>query len=118
MTKVIALTYSTIHSHLARITATIFVACLLLIFAYAFNIFSIVSRTVSLQKMESKISAINSSVNNLDSEYLRLSGQITPDNLISYGMSQGKVSEYISRLGTDIGFTGNFNHVALGSHGL
>lgn len=113
MTKAIANTYDLIGENLKRINHVFLGACLFLIILYAFNIFSVISRTVALQKVEAQISTLGSSVNNFDSEYLHLSGRITPDNLTAYGMSQGKVSEYITRLsGSNLGVAENFNHVA------
>jgi hypothetical protein len=114
MTKAIAQTYNTLHDNVKLINYVLLLACLLLVSLYVMNIFRVVSRTVSLQKVESKISLLSSSVNNLDSEYLALSGKITPDNLSDFGMTKGKVSEYITRsAGSKLGFVNDFNHVAL-----
>lgn len=120
MTKAIAQTYNAVHENLRRISIAFFVACLFLVFIYAINIFSVVSRTVSLQKVQTQIATIGSSVDSLDSEYLALSGKITPDNLNDYGMSQGKVSEYITKTTgkIDLGVASNINHVALTGHEL
>jgi hypothetical protein len=114
MTKAIAQTYSVLHENVKLINYVFVVACLLLVSLYVMNIFSVVSKTVSLQKVESKISLLSSSVNNLDSEYLALSGKITPDNLSEFGMTKGQVSEYITRsVGVKLGIASDFNHVAL-----
>jgi hypothetical protein len=117
MTKAIAKTYDTINENMMKMTYVMLAACLLLVLIYVVNIFSVISKTVALQRVESQITAISSSVDNLDSQYLNLSGRITPDNLSAYGMTQGKVSAYIARSnGVELGFATNLNHVALGTH--
>lgn len=114
MTKAIAQTYDSINNNIRLINSVLIVGCFLLICLYVANVFSVISKTVTLQKTDSKISLLSGDVNNLDSEYLSLSGKITPDNLLEYGMTKGQVSEYISKsVNIKIGISNGYNHVAL-----
>lgn len=117
MTKAIAQTYDVINENMMKVSYVAIAACLLLVLIYVINIFSIISKTVALQRVESEIIALSSNVDNLDSQYLNLSGRITPDNLSAYGMTQGKVSAYIARSNdAKLGVATNNSHVALGTH--
>lgn len=107
MTKAIS---QVINENIIIINFAFIFASFLLILFYVVNVFSVVSKTVTLQKIENKISLLNSNVNNLDSEYLALSGKITPDNLSEFGMKKGQVSQYITR---SVAVLGSTNHVAL-----
>lgn len=111
MTKVIA---GMMNENLKIINISLFFGCLLLIGLYAISVFSVVSKTVVLQKIESKISVLSGDINDLDSEYLSISGNISQDDLSNFGMTKGRVSEYISRSnGVAVGITSDSNHVAL-----
>jgi len=114
MTKAIAKTYDSIHDNIKLINCVFVVGCLLLVLLYVFSIFSVISKTVALQKIESQISILSDDVNSLDSVYLSLAGKITPDNLSDFGMTKGQVSEYITRsVSYRLSLLNNFNHVAL-----
>lgn len=97
MTKAIAQTYNILNENLKIVNYVFLTGCFLIILLYVISIFSVVSKTVALQKIEAKISLLSSNVNNLDSEYLAFSLKISPDSLSDYGMSKGQVSEYITR---------------------
>jgi hypothetical protein len=113
MTKVIAQTYNAFNDNIRAISYIFLLGSLALMFVYAISIFSVISSTVALQKVEAKITTLSSDVNQLDSQYLVLSGSINPDDLSQYGMSKGKVSQYISRSNSaKLGMTDQFNHMA------
>ncbi len=78
---------------------------------YAFNVYRVIANTVSLQKIQAQSVAIESTVQGLDSSYLKLSSQITPDTLSQHGFATGKVSAYIPRNAT-------LGSVAIGGHEL
>ena len=119
MTKAIVQTYDVISDNVMRISFTLFVACFFFAILYVVNVFSVISKTVALQSVEAKISALGSDVDSLDAQYLALSGKITPDNLNAHGMSQGNVSEYIAKAdASHLGIAKNFNHVAISAHGF
>jgi cell division protein FtsL len=113
MTKAIAQTYNVVNSNIKTISYLFLLGSLALIFMYAISIFSLISSTVALQKVEAKITSLNTDINQLDSRYLVLSGTINPDDLSQYGMSKGKVSQYISRSDlAKLGILDQSNHVA------
>jgi len=117
MTKAIAQTYNVVNENILKITYACLAACLFFVILYVANVFSVISKTVSLQSVQLQIATLNSNVNGLDSQYLSLSGVITPDNLSAYGMTQGKVTEYIPRSSaSDIGYVSDLNHVAMSGH--
>ncbi len=111
MTKAIAQTYSIIHEHRLRLTYSLLAGCLFMVILYAANVYAIISRTVALQKISNQTTALENSVNGLDASYLTLSSKITPDSLAAYSMSQGHVSEYISR-------STSLSRIAMGGHEL
>lgn len=114
MTKAISQTYSRLNDNVKIISYTFLIGCLILVFIYSLNLFKVISNTVALQKTESKMSELSSSVDELDTQYLSLSGNINPDNLDAYGMTKGTVSVYISKSAVlKIGSADQFNHVAL-----
>lgn len=114
MTKAIAQTYNVINDYSKMISYFFLIGSLIMMFVYAFSIFSVISRTVALQKIEAQINVLNSDINQLDSHYLVLSGAINPDDLSQYGMSKGKVSQYISRsASTKLSLTDKSNQIAL-----
>jgi len=113
MTKAIAQTYNIFNENIRIISYSFIFGSLVLICIYALSIFSIISSTVALQKVEAKITVLNSSVNQLDSQYLVLSGTINPDDFSQYGMTKGTVSQYISRSASfKFGMFDQFNQVA------
>lgn len=114
MTKVAVQTYNKLNENIKIISFTLLIGCLILVFVYSLNLFRVISNTVALQKIDVKMTELSSSVDQLDSEYLRLSGNINPDNLDAYGMTKGTVSLYISKSAVlKIGLSDQFNHVAL-----
>ena len=104
-------TYAFAEGHRNQILRAIFTACLFLVVVYIFNVYSVISRTVALQKMQVEIAAAGKSVQALDTQYLELSSRLTPDGLGAYGFREGRVSTYISR-------TPFLGKVALGGHEL
>lgn len=114
MTKAITQTYSKLNDNLRIISYTFLIGCLILVVIYSLNLFKVISNTVAVQQTDAKMTALSSSVDQLDSEYLSLTGNINPDNLGDYGMTKGKVSMYISKVPVlQIGYNDQFNHVAL-----
>ncbi len=114
MTKTIEKTYNILNDNVRIINYMVLICCFALAFVYAINIFSLISKTVALQKVEASIANLASGINELDSRYLSLSGDITPDNLVAYGMIRSQVSEYIPRKSeSKLSLGEEFNHVAL-----
>lgn len=114
MTKAIAETYNVLNENIKLINISLLFGCLFLLCFYAVSVFSVVSKTVVLQKIESKISMLSGDINNLDSEYLSLSSNISLDDLSNHNMIKGKVTEYIPRSnGVASGITADSNIVAL-----
>ena len=96
MAKAIAQTYSVAHDYRAHITATILGLCAFMAILYATNIYKTVFATIALGNTEKQVASLSSTVGALDAQYLGLSVSASPTNLKSYGLSQGKVSAYIS----------------------
>ena len=97
MTKAIVDTIKVTHSYRTQMTYVLIAGCFLMIAVYVFNVFRVISSTVALQNVQNQTAALESNVENLDTKYLELSSQITPDTLVTHGFSAGKVSNYISR---------------------
>ena len=64
---------------------------------YALNMYSIISETVAMQKIEVQTMALEGSMDKLDAQYMAISNKITPDIAKEYGLEQGNVSTYIPR---------------------
>ena len=111
MTKAIAQTYGTAREYRLQIMYAVLAVCALLVIAYAVNVYSVISHTVALQKVQAETSALTSDTEKLDSQYLGLSRTVTPDNLRKYGLQEGQVSAYISR-------TASLGSVAVRGHEL
>lgn len=97
MTKTIAKTYDIANENRARITMVIFVMCAFLAVFYAFKVYSVVRQTLAIEQDSKEASSLSSSVSGLDSTYLGLIEQATPDALSSYGLKAGNVAAYIDR---------------------
>ncbi len=97
MTKVIAQTYSLTKDYRTQAIYALMAASIVMIGLYAMNIYSVVSRTVALEKIEKQTATLSNSVESLDSQYLTLSGKITPDTIHAYGFQPGAVAEFINR---------------------
>ncbi|MEI6396806.1 MAG: hypothetical protein WCO48_01915 [Candidatus Taylorbacteria bacterium] len=96
MAKAIAQTYNIANDYRAHITATIFGLCAFLAILYGVNIYKTVFATIALENTEKQVASLSSTVGSLDTQYLSISRAATPSNLKTYGLSQGKVSAYIS----------------------
>ncbi|MBU6231091.1 MAG: hypothetical protein KGI45_03880 [Patescibacteria group bacterium] len=92
--------YDLANEHRRQIVCSLLIASSCLAAIYVLNIYSVVSKTVALQRTEKQIASLSQGVEDLDSQYLALSSKITPDSLKEYGLSQVQVSEYISRSST------------------
>jgi len=72
-------------------------ACLLSVFIYGMNLYSVIQQTVSLQKIEKDIVALKSSVQDLDTKYISLSSSITSEMAKNFGLHEAPVTAYINR---------------------
>ncbi len=111
MTRAIAQTYSVANDYRAHITASILGLCAFMALLYGVNIFRTISATMAVQRAESQIATLSSVVGNLDSQYMTISRSATPESLKARGLSQGKVSAFISSPAT-------LGSVALSGHEL
>ncbi len=103
MTQAIVQTYTTANENRAKITGVVIALCISMAMYYGFNVYKVISKTVTMQSDQSTLSQLSSSVGTLNAQYLQLSSSITPDKFKSYGLSQGKVSQYISRGNSSMG---------------
>jgi cell division protein FtsB len=111
MTKAIAQTYNTANQYTALVTRAFLVVCAFLIALYGFNIYKVVRNTVAMEQIQKQTVEMSAKIDALNSQYLTLSSQITPDNLKEYGLSETKVSVYVSR-------SASLGSVALRDHEL
>ena len=111
MTQTLVNTYNIANDHRIKLTYTLFVGCFFMIAVYVFNVYKVISSTVVIQKIDSQSVAMESNVQNIDSKYIELSSQITPDVLAGHGFTPGKVSAYIPR-------NASLGSVAIGGHEL
>jgi hypothetical protein len=97
MTKVITRTYSLTKEYQSLLIGTLFIGCIVSAVLYAFNIYSIVTKTVAVGKIEAQTASVEKTVQVLDTQYILLSNKITPEMAKSYGLHEGVVSAYIPR---------------------
>ncbi|MDE2037927.1 MAG: hypothetical protein KGI69_01725 [Patescibacteria group bacterium] len=95
MTKTIARTYDTAFENRSRITAILLSACLFMALFYAYDVYSVVSKTVALEKVSRQTTAVSGAISALDGSYIALLGSVTPDALGAYGLEAGQVAAYI-----------------------
>src|SRR6185436_12468608 len=96
MSKIIATTYDT-KNHRAYITYALLAVSVCMMMIYIFDIYKVIATSVSVSKAEAQVSLLESSVQELDSEYIKLSNRITPELVHKHGMSEGTITSYISR---------------------
>jgi len=111
MTHTLAQTYSSLKSYREFVVISLMALCLTMIAIYAFNVVTLISRTVAMQKVQSQVAALTLTTNDLDGKYLEAMSSITPDLVPTYGFSEGQVSEYISN-------SAALGRVAFGGHEL
>jgi hypothetical protein len=70
---------------------------ILLGLCYGYFIQATVRNAVSLDQTEAKVSAMNSTLGELESKYLSLSGRITPELAHKMGFKETEVSKFITR---------------------
>ena len=97
MNKIIARTYNHTNEFRAHITYALFGMCAVLMIAYVFNMYTVISHSVALQQAETNIAKVSETIVKLDTQYIGLSNRITPELVRARGMSEGKVASYISR---------------------
>ena len=111
MTKVLIYSYSALKENLVKITGVFLIGCLFFILIYVVNVYRVITQTVALQKIQNQTAELSTDLERLDSQYLTLSADLTPDNLAAYDMKVGHVSQYISR-------SASLGRVAVGGHEL
>lgn len=111
MTKAIAQTYTTVHEYRRQITLALLAVSAVLIMIYAVNLYRVISNTLALQNIKTEITALEGSLDRLDSQYIALSHAVTPDAVTAHGFNQGEVSAFISR-------TASLGQIALAGHEL
>ncbi len=97
MSKTISLSYSLAKEYRQYLSALLMAASMVMILIYTFNIYTIISHTVAMKRVQQQTVQIGTSVQELDGKYLEIAGNITPDILEAHGFAQAEVSEYISR---------------------
>jgi len=97
MKRVLVNTAENVHAYRMNITIAILCASVICAAFYAMNLYSLVSRTVAIRQIERQVTAISSVISDLDSTYLTLTSNITPDTLAAHGFTAGKVAAYIKR---------------------
>lgn len=97
MKRVLVNTAENVHAYRMNITIAILCASVICAAFYAMNLYSLVSRTVAIRQVERQVTAVSSVISDLDSKYLTLTSNITPDTLVGRGFAVGKVSAYIKR---------------------
>ena len=111
MTKAIINTYNVANEYRRHFTYALIAGCILMIAIYLFNVYKVIASTVAFQNTQNQAVALETKVEGLDSQYLDLSSQITPDTLALHGFKPGKVSAYIPR-------NASLGSVAIGGHEL
>ncbi|HEX7724613.1 MAG TPA: hypothetical protein VF438_02670 [Candidatus Paceibacterota bacterium] len=97
MKRVLVNTAENVHAYRMNITLAILFASAICAAFYAMNLYSLVSRTVAIRQVERQLTSVSSAISDLDSQYLILTSNITPDTLASHGFTAGKIAAYIKR---------------------
>ena len=108
MTKILTHAYSNVR---LRIMYSMLVCIAIAVALYGINIYRVISYTVAIQDADTLSAKVGNSVQELDAHYLEILGTITPDSFRDYGLSQGKVTNFISRSSSP-------SRVALSGHEL
>jgi hypothetical protein len=111
MTKALAQTYTTVHTYRVFIMRILCVGCAFATLWYGINVYEADSRTIVAERIGSEANALNNTVNDLGTQYMKLENTVSPSALASYGMTVSPVSAYIPA-GASLG------SVALSGHEL
>jgi len=109
MTKALAQTYTTVHTYRVLIMRVLCVGCALATLWYGINVYQAVSRTIAAEQIGGEADALNNSVNDLGTQYMKLENSASPSALSTYGMTVSPVSAYIPA-------SASLGSVALSSH--
>ncbi|MDE2040857.1 MAG: hypothetical protein KGI59_00500 [Patescibacteria group bacterium] len=96
MTRALERTYDLAQEYRMQMACLMLGACALIIFIYAWNVYSVISHTVAIEKMQKNIAALSAQVDAVDQAFLQLSSKASPDALAAHGLSEGQVTAYIS----------------------
>jgi len=97
MTKAIAQTLHTANIYRLHISYFLIGVCALLVFAYCINVYTVIAKSTDANTVLKQAQTLENSVKNLDSEYIKMTSNMTPNTLSSYGLSEGKVAAFITK---------------------
>lgn len=100
MTKAIAQTLHTANVHRLHISYFLMGICALLVFTYCMNVYSVISKSATANAVLKEAQVMENSIKNLDSEYIKMTSNMTPESLVKYGLYEGKVTAFIAKTHT------------------
>lgn len=97
MTKAFTKTNTLGFMYRTYATYVLIAACFGLIVMYSFSIYKVISHTVAVKGVEKEITALSSSVDDLEAKYTKISSAIHPESITKFGLTHGRVTSYIPR---------------------
>lgn len=101
MTKAIAHTINTANEYRLHISYFLLAVCALFVSVYCVNVYSVIAKSAEANGILRQSQVIENSVKSLDTEYIKMTSNITPQSLSSRGLSEGKVTAFITKTNTN-----------------
>ncbi len=101
MTKAIAQTINTANEYRLHISYFLLAICALFVSVYCVNVYSVISMSAEANDVLRQSQAIENNVKSLDTQYITLTSNITPQSLSTHGLSEGKVTAFITKTNTN-----------------
>ena len=100
MTKVIANTISLTGEYKSVISRFILAISAFVIVLYGINVYSAISKAAAIKRIDTMRIALENKVQQLDAQYIALSGKVSPEMAEQYGLVEVPVAQYINRSGS------------------
>lgn len=100
MTKAIAQTINTANEYRLHISYFLMAVCALFVAMYCINVYSVIAKSANTNEILRQAQVLENSVKSLDAEYIKITNNITSRSLASHGLSEGKVTAFITKTNT------------------
>jgi len=97
MTKAISQTINTANEYRLHISYFLMGVGALLVMGYCVNIYSVISKSAGTNTVLHKAQVLENSVKSLDTQYIKMTSNMTKDTLASHGLTEGKVTAFITK---------------------
>lgn len=97
MTKAITNTINTANEYRLHISYFLMAVCVALVLAYCMSVYSVITKSAGTNSVLRQAQVLENSVKNLDTQYIKITSNMTKESLVSRGLTEGKVTAFITK---------------------